>query len=164
MSSTRPPLARASSVAGEVYRTLRNELYLSLTDTDPDELPVSALGYDDVREVLRDSRAANRVVILDCCFSGRAIDDMAGDVIGQLSIEGTYVLAATPPNAVALAPLGARHTARGLPRPQQRGTGTSQHLGLARNAAKVDRSAAPRPEPPRVPVRVSKRSGGLPGD
>lgn len=189
MSSTRPPLARASSVAGEVYRTMRNELYLSLTDTDPDELPVSALGYDDVREVLRDSRAANRVVILDCCFSGRAIDDMAGDGIGQLSIEGTYVLAATPPNAVALAPLGARHTAftgmllelleNGLPDARsslslgtihqellrtaiQRGTGTSQHLGLARNAAKVDHSAAPRPEPLPVPVRVSKKKRRTP--
>jgi hypothetical protein len=57
-------------------------------------LPVSALAYDLMREVLRDSSAANRVVILDGCFSGRAIDDMAGDVIGLLGVEGTYVIAA----------------------------------------------------------------------
>ncbi|WP_394622035.1 caspase family protein [Lentzea sp. JNUCC 0626] len=89
----------------------RNELFLGLTDTDPDELQVSALAYDLVRDTLNHSPAANRVVILDCCFSGRVVDDMAGDVIGQLEVEGTYVLAATPPNAVALAPAGARHTA-----------------------------------------------------
>ncbi|WP_157984558.1 caspase, EACC1-associated type [Lentzea terrae] len=165
----------------------RNELFLSLADTDPDALQVSALAYDLVRDALNHSPAANRVVVLDCCFSGRVVDDMAGDVIGQLEVEGTYVLAATPPNAVALAPRGATHTAftgmllellgnglpdapplltlgrihqelvrtaikRSLPQPRQRGTGTSQNLALARNAAKIDRSApvvatSPPPEP-----------------
>jgi hypothetical protein len=162
----------------------RNELFLGLTDTDPDELPVSALAYDLVRDVLADSPAANRVVVLDCCFSGRAVVDMAGDLMGQLGVTGTYVLAATPPNAVALAPLGARHTAftglllallrtgvpdapallslavihrellhaaveRGLPRPQQRGTGTSQHLALTRNVGRGT-AAVTRPPAPRV--------------
>jgi hypothetical protein len=92
----------------------RNELYLTVAGTDPGELPVSALAYDLVREVVRDSPAANRVVILDCCFSGRAIPDMAGDaetVLGQVGVEGSYVLTATPANAVALAPEGSRHTA-----------------------------------------------------
>jgi hypothetical protein len=32
-------------------------------------------------------------------------------VLGQVGVEGSYVLTATPANAVALAPEGARHTA-----------------------------------------------------
>ncbi|MEU7583496.1 caspase family protein [Streptomyces sp. NPDC041068] len=92
----------------------RNELYLSLAETAPDELKVSALAFDLLRDVLADCPAANRVVILDCCFSGRAIQDMAGEedtVLGQIGIEGTYVLTSAPVNAVALAPVGAAHTA-----------------------------------------------------
>ncbi|WP_196778192.1 caspase family protein, partial [Lentzea aerocolonigenes] len=99
--------------AGHGLTGPRNDLFLSLTDTDTCELPVSALAYDLVRDVIRDSPARNRVVILDCCFSGRAAGDMAGEgaIQGQMGIEGTYVLAATSANAVALAPPGARHTA-----------------------------------------------------
>jgi len=99
--------------AGHGQTGLRNELYLSLAETVPDELKVSALAFDLLRDVLADCPAANRVVILDCCFSGRAIQDMAGEdsLLGQVGIEGTYVLTSTPVNAVALAPAGAAHTA-----------------------------------------------------
>ncbi|MFC6016637.1 caspase domain-containing protein [Plantactinospora solaniradicis] len=92
----------------------RNELYLGLADTDPDELRVSALAFDLIRDVLAECPAANRVVILDCCFSGRAIQDMSGAderIFGQIGVEGTYVLASAPANAVALAPVGATYTA-----------------------------------------------------
>ena len=92
----------------------RNDLYLGLSDTDPAELAVSALAYEVVRDVLGQCGAANRVVILDCCFSGRAISDMAGSesaLLGQLAIEGTYVLTSAPVNGVSLAPAGAVHTA-----------------------------------------------------
>lgn len=99
--------------AGHGLTGSRNELFLGLTDTATDELPVSALAYDLLRDVVAESPARNRVVILDCCFSGRAAGDMAGEdaLHGQVGIEGTYVLAATSANAVALAPPGARHTA-----------------------------------------------------
>jgi hypothetical protein len=100
--------------AGHGQTGPRNELYLGLGETVPDELKVSALPFDLLRDVLTDCPAANRVVILDCCFSGRAVQDMAGEeetILGQVGIEGTYVLAATPMNAVALAPVGSSHTA-----------------------------------------------------
>lgn len=100
--------------AGHGRTGLRNELYLGLTDTDPDELRVSALPFDLIREVFGDSPAANRALILDCCFSGRAIEDMSGPdeaILGQIGIEGTYTLTSTPANAVALAPVGADYTA-----------------------------------------------------
>src|SRR4029077_19370475 len=54
------------------------------------------------------------VVILDCCFSGRALDDLAGNeesIIGQVGIQGTYILTATAANAVALAPADQQYTA-----------------------------------------------------
>ncbi|WP_285506988.1 LytR C-terminal domain-containing protein [Actinokineospora sp. NBRC 105648] len=90
----------------------RGDLYLTLPDTHPDELRVSALPFEVIRDVLRDSPAVNRVLVLDCCFSGRATaGTMAAALSGQVEVEGTYTLASAPANAVALAPPGARYTA-----------------------------------------------------
>ncbi|MFF5897033.1 caspase family protein [Streptomyces argenteolus] len=100
--------------AGHGLTGPQNELYLSLADTDPDELVVSALPYTLIREIVEESPAANRVVVLDCCFSGRAIPGMTTpeeSFAGQVSIEGTYTLTSTAANAVALAPEGASFTA-----------------------------------------------------
>ncbi|WP_051022380.1 caspase family protein [Nocardia pneumoniae] len=100
--------------AGHGRTDLRNDLYFALADTATEELRVSALSFDIVRDLLTESRAKNKVLILDCCFSGRAIPDMGGTddaIVGQLGIEGTYTLTATPANAVALAPTGATYTA-----------------------------------------------------
>ncbi|WP_248965452.1 caspase, EACC1-associated type [Sphaerisporangium perillae] len=90
-----------------------SELYLTMSDTDLDDLPVSSLRFDDVRDIFINSPAANRVLILDCCFSGRAIPDMSGAgeaILGQTEIEGTYTLTATSANEVALALPGAFYT------------------------------------------------------
>lgn len=101
--------------AGHGRTDNRNELYLTLSDTDPDELRVSALAFDFVRDIFADCRAKNRILVLDCCFSGRAIADMSGaddDVPpATVSIEGSYTLTSTPPNAFALAPPGEPYTA-----------------------------------------------------
>jgi Caspase domain len=100
--------------AGHGRLGIRNELWLCLPGTDPDELPYSAWPYDELRRVVADSRATKKVVILDCCFSGRALADQAGDeetILRQVGIEGTYLLTATPRNAVALAPPGEWYTA-----------------------------------------------------
>jgi WD40 repeat protein len=91
------------------------ELYLTLANTDPDDALWwrGALGYDEIRRVLLDHcRADNRVVILDCCFSGRAIPETAGaDTAGAFDIRGTYTLAAVGENQFAYAPPGDAHTA-----------------------------------------------------
>jgi uncharacterized protein YjbI with pentapeptide repeats len=100
--------------AGHGRTGSRNELFLCLPDTDPDELPYSAWPYDELRRVVADSGATKKAVILDCCFSGRALADQAGDeetILGQVGIEGTYLLTATAANVVALAPPGDRYTA-----------------------------------------------------
>lgn len=100
--------------AGHGCISPRNELYLGLHGTELDELAFSALPYEQLRYALNGSPAAVRAVILDCCFSGNAIPTMAGNGptgSGELAIEGTYVLTATPSNTAALAPAGEPHTA-----------------------------------------------------
>lgn len=92
----------------------RSELYLALTDTDP-QRAYSGIRYDDVRhEVVGTATCGRKVVILDCCFSGRAmIGGMSGpaDAVDHAAIEGTYLMAASAPTRKALAPVGERYTA-----------------------------------------------------
>ncbi|WP_158702488.1 pYEATS domain-containing protein [Kitasatospora sp. MMS16-BH015] len=93
----------------------RRELYLSLSDSRPNQPRFTALPFEAVRDVFLDSRAAVRVVILDSCFSGRAIGEhLAGEadaILGQLQVAGTYTLTAAPGNRTALTIPGEEHTA-----------------------------------------------------
>ncbi|MFJ7157258.1 caspase domain-containing protein [Streptomyces sp. NPDC101118] len=89
------------------------ELYLALPATRRTDLAVTGFAYDLLREVVGGSTAVNKVVILDCCFSGWAVQGMGGEAAAspeELEIEGSYVLTATPATAKALAPDGALHT------------------------------------------------------
>ncbi|MFJ5811501.1 caspase domain-containing protein [Streptomyces sp. NPDC093093] len=115
----------------------RGNLYLSLATTRPDQLAYSALTFDAVRETFLDSRAENRVLILDSCFSGRAIGrPLAGEeqsLLTALDVAGTYTLTAATANRVALALDGERHTAfteRLLRLFQDGSTGAGQMLTL----------------------------------
>ncbi|MEU6419768.1 caspase family protein [Streptomyces spiralis] len=92
----------------------RGRLYLATNATRADAPKYSALGVDLLREDLGGSAAAARVLILDCCFSGRAIEVMTGEeglVDGQLSIAGTYTMTSSSANAPSYALAGERHTA-----------------------------------------------------
>ncbi|WP_372665945.1 caspase, EACC1-associated type [Amycolatopsis kentuckyensis] len=92
----------------------RGRLHLALHHTETSSLKYSALAVDLLREDVGASPAEARVLILDCCFAGRAIDVMAADasLIGaQLEAAGTYTLASTTANAPAYAPHGQRFTA-----------------------------------------------------
>ncbi|MFK0259309.1 caspase family protein [Streptomyces sp. NPDC090445] len=89
-------------------------LLLALPTSDTDR-PYSWLDYRGVRrEVLNAGRRVNRMVILDCCYSGQAlIGGMSGSVTltEQARIAGTYLLTATSANSMALSPPGKPHTA-----------------------------------------------------
>ncbi|MEV7193104.1 caspase family protein [Streptomyces sp. NPDC093510] len=175
-------LSRAASTAEDMFLVYfaghgalddRGLLHLLLTGSDTRLLGWSSLRFDLIRETMASAPARNRVLLLDCCFSGRAIEAMGGSAsvyFGQLEIAGTFVLASAPANAPARAPVGDRHTlftgelirflrdgsaaerelltleamyrhtsrvltAKGEPRPQRSGTGTSDQLALAANAA-----------------------------
>jgi Caspase domain/WD domain, G-beta repeat len=100
--------------AGHGLLSPRGELYLATSRTSREQLRFTAFPFDGIREILNDSPAANRVVILDCCYSGRpiaAMSDPQSAAYDQLDITGTYILTSTTATSIAHAPDGARHTA-----------------------------------------------------
>lgn len=96
--------------------SLENELFLATGATTDQEamLPVEALPFAAVRRVLSASRARYVVVVLDCCFSGRASGVFGTAVASAFeltNVHGSYLLSATSPTGQALAPEGERYTA-----------------------------------------------------
>ncbi|WP_081913118.1 DivIVA domain-containing protein [Glycomyces sp. NRRL B-16210] len=79
----------------------------------PPLLPWSAIPFARLYETIRRARASIKVVILDCCYSGRAIGGMSDeeDILGKIQITGSFTLTSSPANSVSLAPEGARYTA-----------------------------------------------------
>jgi Domain of unknown function (DUF5753)/Caspase domain len=101
--------------AGHGLLDRRGQLYLALAGTHPDRLGFTALPYETLRAVFLDSDAASKVLILDSCFSGRAIGQVLADreqqVLEQLEVNGTYTLTSAPANRSAVILPGERHTA-----------------------------------------------------
>ncbi|MFE9418348.1 caspase domain-containing protein [Streptomyces griseofuscus] len=86
----------------------RHELFLSTTNTSPgSRLPFTGVDYSHIRDACVESSARTRVVILDCCYSGRAISgalsasESDAAFFNQVQVAGTYVLAASPGHGVA---------------------------------------------------------------
>jgi len=90
--------------------TRRGELCLTLTDTEADGVEYTGLEYSKVKDILIDSPAQIKVAILDCCYSGRAIEALGSteeQVADSTDIRGVYTLTA------------ADHTAHVVPLDQQ---------------------------------------------
>ncbi|MFG2784752.1 caspase family protein [Streptomyces prunicolor] len=88
-------------------------LRLAMTAADGDN-PYTALDAKGLLRAVRRSPARNRVVILDCCFSGRALEESMGGpeaVLDRLNPEGSCLITATTANEEALAPADATYTA-----------------------------------------------------
>jgi putative transcriptional regulator len=115
--------ARASGVGGllmvyfaghGVVDERTGELHLAVGQTDRDAAYATAVPYEWIRRAVLDSPASRRVVILDCCYAGRAISGMSDElnaVADEVEIDRTCVLVATSPNRAALAPPDERYTA-----------------------------------------------------
>ena len=91
-----------------------NNLYLALPTTNPLMPWGVALRMLDLRKVVVGAKARNRVLVLDCCFSGRALHVMSGPnaiVSEQTEVQGCLTLTSVPPNDVAEAPEGEAYTA-----------------------------------------------------
>src|SRR5690242_7190567 len=100
--------------AGHGLLSSSGELYLGLSGTEQANLEFTALPYSSIRNILRSSPAQVKVVILDCCYSGRSIGYMSSpdSVVADLAmVSGTYVIASSSPSAVALARPGDPYTA-----------------------------------------------------
>lgn len=93
----------------------RHELYLGLPDSEWADPEFNSLEYDKLRRAVLDSPAATKIIILDCCFSGRVLSEAMADpvteMVGQIEVDGTYVLASAARNQVALILPGEDHTA-----------------------------------------------------
>ncbi|MCX5409866.1 caspase family protein [Streptomyces sp. NBC_00335] len=90
-----------------------NDLYLAMPQSRSQQVE-TGLPYRWLRQALLTSRAERCVVLLDCCYSGRALGSMAGDpadLADQASVEGTFLLAAAAETRTALAPPGEPFTA-----------------------------------------------------
>lgn len=94
---------------------MNRELYLSTASTRHERPSFTALRFADIREAFVGSPASNRVVILDSCFSGKAIGRTLAardaELHAQVQVDGTFTLAAAPAHAVALVRDGEWHTA-----------------------------------------------------
>ncbi|MFE1171224.1 SUMF1/EgtB/PvdO family nonheme iron enzyme [Streptomyces sp. NPDC058773] len=93
------------------------ELHLALSSSRSGP-SYTALRYEELRQVLlhpSDGRSAARrtVVMLDCCWSGLALDGLmrGPDVAPAVAVEGACVLTATAATRQALAPPGETYTA-----------------------------------------------------
>ncbi|MDT0310590.1 caspase family protein [Streptomyces sp. DSM 44917] len=91
----------------------RGDLWLGLPGSIAGE-PDTTLPWDWIRRQLLRSRAECRIVVLDCCYSGRALGMMAearAALANGAAVEGTYLMASAAESAQALAPPGETHTA-----------------------------------------------------
>jgi hypothetical protein len=95
------------SPSGQFYLATKS------TERDPELLPYTALSYSAVRTSLLQSPARSTVVILDCCFSGMALEGVLGAFgpVDLAQVHGGYVLTSSGRDELALAPAGATHTA-----------------------------------------------------
>jgi osmoprotectant transport system substrate-binding protein len=67
---------------------------LTLTSTKEDHPDVTGVEYRHIRDALLDCKAEVKIVILDCCYAGRAIPPVQSGQTLFSDIRGTYVLAA----------------------------------------------------------------------
>ncbi|MFE9251412.1 hypothetical protein [Streptomyces sp. NPDC007088] len=90
----------------------RDELYLATRASRSAESVSEAVPYRTLRDLLGES-AAGAVVVLDCCFSGRAAapgDDRPREPYASARPDGSYLLGSASHFALSFAPEGQPHT------------------------------------------------------
>ena len=101
-----------------VFDIENRKLHLALSETDPANLYYTALPFEQLRKAFLASPAEVKILMMDCCFSGKVITEMAmgmPDLSGlfreQVVVEGTYIMTACSGQEIALALPGDRFTA-----------------------------------------------------
>ncbi|RMI32674.1 caspase, EACC1-associated type [Nocardia stercoris] len=92
----------------------RGRLHLTVPGSNPDDIRWTTTPFEVLREEVLDSPARVRILILDCCFAGRAFEalaDVPGLIAGQTDLRGTYTITSSSANEPSFAPAGNRHTA-----------------------------------------------------
>lgn len=100
--------------AGHGLVSRRGDLFLALPSSHMERI-YSGVSYDLLRhELVEEATAPVRLVILDCCYGGRAMEGyMSGpeDIAERAAVEGSYVMTAAAETKRALAPPGETYTA-----------------------------------------------------
>ncbi|MGW0282596.1 caspase family protein [Streptomyces sp. NPDC003236] len=100
--------------SGHGLLSLNGDLHLALPKSDNERL-YRAVPYDSLRhEVVDTCTTLSRVVILDCCYSGRALKgymNPAAKLADLAEAEGTYLMTASSETQLAWAPEGEEFTA-----------------------------------------------------
>ncbi|MGP2437982.1 caspase, EACC1-associated type [Streptomyces sp. JW3] len=90
------------------------DLRLMLPAAHPGAL-YGAVRYSDLRRVLlEERRAANQVVILDCCYSGAAVEETMGgaeEITDRVAVERSYLMTSCAAQEAAFAPHGETYPA-----------------------------------------------------
>ncbi len=93
-----------------------NKLFLAARDTETNLLVSTAIKFNNVGEIIRDSYARKKILVLDCCYSGLATNGQLGGLL-QSSLDailedfgGTFIITASASNSVAYYKEGERHT------------------------------------------------------
>jgi hypothetical protein len=93
----------------------RHDLYLGLPDSEWAGPEFNSLEFEKLRSAVLDSTAATKIIVLDCCFSGRAATEaMTGSgsgELGQIEVDGSYVLTSAHRDQLSLIVPGEEHTA-----------------------------------------------------
>ncbi|GAA5160381.1 MULTISPECIES: caspase family protein [Amycolatopsis] len=101
--------------AGHGVLDRNGDLHLTVRETDPDPYGIdgTAVPFATVKKIIEDSPAQVRVLVLDCCFSGRAVGAMSAQSAAaeQVEVAGTYILTSSQADRVSLAVPGERYTA-----------------------------------------------------
>jgi transcriptional regulator with XRE-family HTH domain len=111
------PLQKAAHMADDVLLLYfsghgllmgkRHDLHLALTGTEDDRFWTS-VPFLHVEDIVLGSPASAKIIILDCCYSGRALGSMTSDpitvAVEQLAIEGLYVITSCSGTKTSLAP------------------------------------------------------------
>lgn len=98
--------------AGHGAATL-DGLILTLSSTTTDNLQWRGIHFSSVRGILHERRAANAVIILDCCFSGLAhsMSDLGTYLGSQIANTSAFMLTSSARDAASLAPPNEPYTA-----------------------------------------------------
>ncbi|MFI5801191.1 caspase domain-containing protein [Streptomyces sp. NPDC051677] len=102
--------------AGHGLVSKDSKLRLTVPGTTPERCRYDGVPFDWVREILSETTAKVKVLILDCCYAGRAIASMSPSeavelAVSQLEVSGTYILTSTTATETSHCPPGERHTA-----------------------------------------------------
>ncbi len=100
--------------AGHGVLSQQSRLFLALANSVKERIEWSGIDFELLRGELRRSRAKNRILILDCCYAGRAFETMGDkfNILDSLAdVSGTYTMVSSGPNELSVAPEGERNTA-----------------------------------------------------